>query len=122
MKNSLNWFEIVVTDMPKASAFYAAVVGKPLQLMTFQGTPHAVFAADGPGAITGALVVDPARKPAPGGTVIFLDVDRVELAVARAREAGGTIVQPPLSIGEHGTAAIIADRDGNHVGLHAPKS
>jgi predicted enzyme related to lactoylglutathione lyase len=71
------------------------------------------------GAI-GALIVDPKRPPRGGdGTVIYLRVDDVGLAVARAREAGAKIVQPLTSIGPMGWLALFADFDGNVVGLHA---
>jgi predicted enzyme related to lactoylglutathione lyase len=117
-RNAVNWFEISVKDIRKAAAFYTTVTGHPLELTDFGGIPHAVFAA-GPAGVHGALIEDADRAPAPGGTVIYLDVEAVQAALDRAREAGGTIVQPLTDLGPHGTCALIADRDGNVIGLHA---
>jgi hypothetical protein len=129
-RNALNWFEIAVTDITKAAAFYGNVTGAKLEVMSFGGRPHAVFGAGASGAPTdggvhGALVeTDQAiHKPSAGGTVIYLDIaDGVQRALDRAREAGGKIVQPLTDLGEHGTCALIEDRDGNLVGLHTAKA
>lgn len=122
VQNTLDWFEISVRDIQKAAAFYATVIGRPLDLSVVGGTPHAVFGASEHG-VHGALIQDPKRPPAAGGTVIYLAVhDSVASAVERAREAGGTIVQPVTDLGPHGICALISDRDGNVVGLHAEKA
>jgi uncharacterized protein len=33
--------------------------------------------------------------------------------------AGGSIVRPKFSIGEHGSVSIITDTEGNMIGLHS---
>jgi uncharacterized protein len=115
--NALNWFEIPVRDLPQAMTFYADVTGQKLELVN-PAIPHAIF-SPGPGGVHGALIVDPARTPGTTGTVIYLDVpDGIPAALERARAAGGKIVQPFTDLGEHGTCALIEDRDGNLVGLH----
>ncbi len=121
-RNAVNWFEISVTDIHKAAAFYAVVTGHALEQVDFGGIPHAVFAA-GASGVHGALIQDPKRAPSAGGTVIYLDIaDGVERAIERAREAGGTIVQPATDLGPHGTCALISDRDGNLIGLHTGRA
>ena len=120
-RNALNWFEISVKDVKQAAAFYATVTGKPLEQVEHDGVKHAIFGA-GPNSLHGALIENPKRPPAAGGTVIYFDIpDGVERALARAREAGGTIVQPLTDLGQHGTCALISDRDGNLIGLHTEK-
>jgi predicted enzyme related to lactoylglutathione lyase len=121
-KHAINWFEIPVRNLSKSASFYGAVIGRPLSQEVFGGIPHAMFATTGPEAITGALVEDPKREPGNRGVTIYLDVTAVQPAVERALAAGGKIVQPFTDIGPHGTIALIADRDGNVVGLHAPKA
>ena len=118
-RNAVNWFEISVNNIKQAAAFYTEVTGHPLELVDFGGIPHAVFSA-GPTGVHGALIEDEHRAPAPGGTVIYLDIaDGVQKALERAREAGGKVVQPLTDLGPHGTCALIADRDGNVIGLHS---
>jgi len=122
--HTLNWFEIPVTDMDRAVALYSAVIDGPLKLELFGGVPNAVFPRHADGAVTGALICDPKRPPVRGGgTTIYLNVPGgVAPALGRAREAGATVVLPVTDIGPFGTIALIADRDGNVVGLHTPKA
>src|SRR3954464_12962636 len=111
LQHPLDWFEIPVRDLAKASAFYGAVVGQPLEHKDFGGRDHAIFVAETP---CGALIVDPTLTAGASGVRIYLAVtDSVEAAVGRAREAGAKIVQPATSIGPMGTIAAIEDRDGN---------
>ena len=47
-------------------------------------------------------------------------VDNLETYLSRAEELGGTRVMPPMELpGDFGTIAVIADPDGNRVGLWA---
>ena|ERR1051325_5728279 len=117
MKNTINWFEIPVTNMQKSVALYEAMLDKKLTIADFGGMPHGVF-PHGDGVVSGALVVDPNRKAGRTGTTIYLDAPGIARCVSRAVEAGAKVVQPVTSIGEHGTIALIEDLDGNVIGLH----
>lgn len=117
----VNWFEIPVTDIHKATALYEAMLDTKLALSDFGGVPHAVL-ANGDGSCTsGALISDPARPPRRGSsTVIYLNAkDGVARCLSRAVEAGARVVQPLTAIGPHGTIALVEDLDGNVIGLHA---
>lgn len=116
---NVNWFEIAVSDLAKATKLYEATFDTALKVAPFNGIPHAIFQAGE--RSSGALIQDPAR-PAKAGhsTVIYLQVPSVKDALARAAEAGAKIVQPETSIGPQGFVGLIADLDGNVVGLHTP--
>jgi predicted enzyme related to lactoylglutathione lyase len=117
-RNTINWFEIPVRDMEKSQALYSAMLNATLQLADFGGIPHAVF-PHGTATVSGALVVDPKRKPGSSGPLLYLDApDGVARCVARALEAGAKLVQPATPIGPHGIIAVIEDLDGNVIGLH----
>src|SRR5262245_39834012 len=79
--SSLNWFEIPVTDMIRAVAFYEGMLGRKLNQSSFGGVAHAMFptgdagAGYDPNAITGALVQQ--GKPGESGVRIYLNVDGV---------------------------------------------
>jgi predicted enzyme related to lactoylglutathione lyase len=120
-KNSINWFEIPAGDMDKAVAFYEKTLGVTLDRMVFGEEPHAMFPVEKDGqGVTGALVGRKGAKAGPGGVVIYLDApDGVTACLARAKAAGGKEVLPHTAIGEHGFCAVIADLEGNHVGLHS---
>ena len=91
-KHAINWFEIPVTDMDRAVAFYEAVLGVPLERMDV-GTPVAVFPHDDEG-VGGALSLD-GRKPSAEGSLVYLEVDgKLQDALDRVPGAGGEVVLP----------------------------
>ncbi len=71
MKNLINWFEIPVTDMARAIAFYEQVMQISLRRETMDGADLAVFpyAEPGPG---GALIKQDDVAPVAQGVVIYL--------------------------------------------------
>ncbi|CAN5323777.1 VOC family protein [soil metagenome] len=116
--NAINWFEILTTDLDRAATFYEATLGVRLRRESFNGTPHAIFAVDG---VSGALIFDAKRKPVSGGTMVYLDAPDLDAALERAAKAGGKVLLGKTDIGDPGAIAIIADSEGNHIGLHAEK-
>ena len=116
----INWFEIPVRDLDRASAVYTALYEVPLEHEEFEGVRQAKLTRPGHAGAFGALVADPARPPAPGqSTVIYLDaVGGLDGCLARAVAAGATVVQPRTAIGPQGYIALFADLDGNVIGLH----
>jgi len=116
MKNSVNWFEIPVVDMPRAQAFYEAVMNVKLVGRDFMGAPMAIFAAEG---VAGALVKVPNRKPNADGALVYLNAGtELDAVLSRIEKAGGKIVMPRTEIGPQGSMAVMADTEGNQVGLH----
>jgi predicted enzyme related to lactoylglutathione lyase len=120
MKNTINWFEIPTRDMDKAVRFYEAALATTIKRETFGGVPHGVF-PHANGTVTGALVADGKRQPGATGALIYFDcADGVPAVLDRATKAGAKMVLPVTAIGEHGWIAVVADLDGNEIGLHAP--
>jgi predicted enzyme related to lactoylglutathione lyase len=119
--NTLNWFEINVRNLDASAKLYGAMLDAELKREVLFGIPHAVFLAEKP-ATTGALIADPKRAVGHGGGVVYFHAkDGVKACFARALEAGAKPVLPPQAIAPFGTIAVVADLDGNHVGLHAPE-
>ena len=121
MKNAVNWFEIPAADFDRAVKFYDAIMSKPLRRESFGGMPHAVFAYEGEG-VSGAVSKMDRNSPSPQGTLVYLNVEGyLDKAVENTAKAGGRILSEKMSIGENGFVAIIADTEGNTVGLHSMK-
>ncbi len=116
----INWFEIPVADIDRAARFYEKVLGVSLKREDFAGVPHAIFARRLNADVSGALVADPRRAPGPG-SVVYLDAPELDAALGRVTTAGGSVVVPKTDIGEMGLYAIVADTEGNHVGLHTTR-
>jgi uncharacterized protein len=120
MQNAINWFEIPVSDLDRAVAFYEAVLGVKLRREVFGGRPMAIFPYSD-GGVGGALLHDPRRAPSADGSILYLHVgDRLEQALASAKQAHGEVVLPKTHIGDPGHIGIVRDTEGNLVGLHAP--
>ena len=115
MSNVLNWFEIFVTDMDRAVAFYEAMLGVTLKRETFGGEPHGTFAGDN----TGALVLRAGKQPSSDGAVVYFNCNqKLDACLQRAVDAGGRVVVPKTDIGPAGVFGIVVDSEGNAVGLH----
>jgi predicted enzyme related to lactoylglutathione lyase len=116
MRNALNWFEIPVRDIDRATRFYEAFLGRTLRRELFGGLPYGVFPFEPPG-ISGAIVQDPRRSPG-SATLVYLNANgELDDILARAATAGASVLLPKTSIGKDGYIAIVVDSEGNHVGL-----
>ncbi len=118
LKNAVNWFAIAVTDLERSATLYGAMLDRTLKREEVLGIPHAIIPTEAP-AVGGTLVHDPRRQPGGNATLVYLNApDGVARCLARAVEAGATVMVP-LTRTPFGEIAVIADFDGNHVGLHA---
>jgi len=114
--HAIQWFEIPVTDLDRATAFYEAIFSLTLERMEL-GTPVAVFPADEDG-VGGALSLDD-REPSDQGSLVYLTAPNgLQTALDRVPGAGGEVLLPRTDIGDdYGYYAYIKDTEGNKVGL-----
>lgn len=125
--NAINWFEIPAVDYGRAVAFYEGLLATTLQREDMAGQEIAVFPYE-MGGVGGAVVPQGAvaactQQPGAGGTLVYLNAGTLgafDAALGRLEGLGGRIVQPKTSLGPIGHIAVIADTEGNRVGLHAP--
>jgi predicted enzyme related to lactoylglutathione lyase len=121
MNDVIDWFEIPTLDLERAVRFYETVLGARFKRETSGGPPQAMFVGKGE-APFGALVQDPRRKPAMDGALVYLSAGTdLDGCIERAARAGGRVVLPRTDIGDPGFIAIVADSEGNTVGLHAER-
>lgn len=126
--NPIVWFEIYVQDMPRAQAFYERVFQCKLetmqepeglapgtQMMFFPGDDMASYGANG-------MLVKMAGVPSGGGgTLVYFSCDDCAIEQGRVEAAGGQMLKPKFSIAPHGFIALVADTEGNCIGLHSMK-
>ncbi|HEY1394393.1 MAG TPA: VOC family protein [Methylibium sp.] len=120
-RNALNWFEIPVRDLARASRFYEALLDKPLRRENMGANQLAVFSYEQPG-VGGCLIQGPEMPaPADNGTTVYLDASpSLDAVLARVETAGGRIATPRIDLpGDIGCFAHVLDTEGNRVGLHA---
>jgi predicted enzyme related to lactoylglutathione lyase len=122
MTNPVFHFEIPVTDMDRAIAFYEDVFGYRLTREEVDGYDMAFFprAGDAPGA-SGALAKGDVYRPSHDGPVIYFDVPDIDAVIARAEARGSKVLYPKKDIGEAGFVAEIEDSEGNRIALSQVK-
>ena len=119
--NSLNWFEIPATDITRSTKFYETIFGIEMEENNMGDAKMSFFPWEaGSGKATGAVVQSPQHKPSIEGTIVYLNANpNMDGVLAKVEEAGGKILVPKMSIGEHGNIAFIMDTEGNNVGIHS---
>lgn len=116
--NRVVWFDLPVVDLERASRFYEAVLGLPVQREQVGDLGFSVLAHDqGNG---GCLVPGvPAREAHSGPLLYFNAEGRIRAAVAEVERWGGRVLEPIRSIGPHGFRAVALDSEGNRIALHS---
>ena len=145
--NPVGWFEIYVQDMPRAKAFYEAVLGYTLQKLNTSeaaaehpdmemwafpaemNNPGAagslvlgqpIVVENRPGA-AGSLVRMAGCPSGGGGTLVYFACEDCAVQAARVAPNGGHIHRDKVSIGPFGFIALATDTEGNMFGLHSMK-
>ncbi len=122
--NSINWFEISVSNIARAKKFYETLFGIEMKEAEMMGMKMAFFPAeDMNGKVSGGLVEGPMHKPSTDGAKLYLNANP-DLAntLSNVEKAGGQIALPKTKItDEIGYMAIFVDSEGNTVALHSNK-
>ncbi|MEM7457662.1 MAG: VOC family protein, partial [Planctomycetota bacterium] len=115
--NRAVWFDIQVSDLDRATAFYAAVPNVGVTKESFDGFEFSVIDhEDGNG---GCLVPMP-DEVTDKGIMLYLNVEgRIREAAEKVASNDGSVKQDVHPIGPHGFRAVILDSEGNRVVLHS---
>jgi predicted enzyme related to lactoylglutathione lyase len=122
MGSAITWFEIPVSDIERAVAFYSSVLDCEISILDMteeMGSFLGMIPARG--GIGGALVQNSqyAYVPSEEGSLVYLHVDgEVDKALERALAAGVEVLLPKSGLGDQGFTAWIRDSEGNRIGLH----
>ncbi|VYU07336.1 VOC family protein [Metakosakonia massiliensis] len=120
MNNLINWFELPVQDLQRATAFYEYCIDAQFRHENVAGMSMAVFHYQQP-ATGGALVKSEMLKPSADGAVVYLFTADIAASLAKVAEKGGVCCfGPEILPNDIGTIALIMDSEGNKVGLHQP--
>ena len=120
MANAVNWFEIPVTDLERATKFYETVTGNKLTYMEMGPSKMAMFPMlEGEANASGALVKDESYVPSQSGSIVYFSVENIEETLSKVESNGGATIMPKMDIGQHGFVAHFKDCEGNRVALHS---
>ena len=115
----VNWFEIPAVDVGRAAGFYATILDTELgEIPGPRGEPMKVFM--GPEGPSGSLMSGEGYTPGSDGPLVYIGCEDINAVLARVADAGGTVVQEHMPIGDYGAIGIFVDSEGNRVALHAP--
>lgn len=123
MKNSINWFEIPVTDFLRAKTFYTAITGSEIHEMPHPEFKYGMLPFDmQAGGVGGAIVQGKGYVPSMTCSLVFLNGgEDLDIALNKVEKAGGKILLPKTSIGPNGFMAQFTDTEGNRIALHSLK-
>lgn len=125
MKKLIAFFEIPVIDFHRAVDFYETVLNMKLPIFECGQEKMACFNEDGEtvGAISLSPDMLPDFLPAQKGILIHFNTDDISGALERVVQKGGQVVIPRTKIEAEcgGYFAVIADTEGNRIGIYADK-
>ena len=119
MQNRVVWFDIAVSDLQRAKAFYSKVFDIEMIENEMEPNKMAMFPFE-PSIASGCLVQGPDYKPSAEGAMVYLNGgDDLSAPLSRVEQAGGTALLDKMSIGEYGFIAYFLDTEGNKVALRS---
>lgn len=121
--NPVGWFEIYVQNMPRAQAFYEAVLKVSLESLSPPGDNSLQMMAFpmqmGVQGAAGSLVKMTGIPSGGNSTLVYFSCADCADEAGRVVAAGGKIEKEKMSIGEYGFIALAYDTEGNMFGLHS---
>ena len=117
------WFEVYVQDMMRAKAFYEAVFSMQLEKLEGPDSSEEMWAFPGPMddsmGSSGALVKMNGVLSGGNGVIVYFTCKDCATEASRVASNGGKVTKEKFSLGKFGFAALIADTEGNVIGLHS---
>jgi hypothetical protein len=115
--NPVVYFEIPVTNMPRAIAFYSAVFNFSFELENIDNNEMALFPfTETSSGISGALAKGEIYKPTKDGVLIYFKTENIEHTLQLATDNGAKILYPETNNGI-GLVAEFEDTEGNRIAL-----
>lgn len=117
--NPVNWFEIPVTNMDRASSFYSKVFGLEIAANEVNGNKMGWFPMEMEAAgAAGTLIEGEGYEPSHTGSLVYFRVEAINPTLELINSNGGKTLVPRVSIGEYGFISHFEDTEGNRVALH----
>lgn len=115
--HSIDYVELVVTDLAAATAFYAAAFG--WEFVDYGPTYVGIAPPGGEGPEVGGFLLADRRRPT-GGPFVLLYSDDIDSTARAITEAGGAVVRGPYDF-PGGRRLHFTDPAGNELGVWAAR-
>jgi uncharacterized protein len=112
MGNPVAWFEVAGRDTEALKRFYGGLFDWKLEHMAEM--PYTMVDPAGENGLRGGIGHDPSGGT--GHVTFYVQVDKLEDALSRAEELGGTKATDPMEI-PNGRIAHFVDPEGHLIGL-----
>ena len=120
--NTINWFEIPVTDFSRAKKFYETILDISIHEQKMGPIVMGFFPYEqGSGKLSGAIVSGEGYTPSKEGVSVYLNCNPdLASALSEIEKAGGKVLVPKTEIGTgFGFRAYFIDTEGNKIALHS---
>ncbi|MDL9936201.1 VOC family protein [Gordonia sp. ABSL1-1] len=112
------WFDLMSSDPDKAAEFYGAIFGWEAEEPRAEFGGYRNFAKNGK-RVAGLMQAMPDAGP-PNVWSVYLHTDDPQATVTAVEAAGGSIMVPPMDVGEEGTMVVAVDTAGAVIGFWKP--
>jgi uncharacterized protein len=113
------WLDLMTSDPERSRAFYGELFGWEAEEPNAEFGGYLNFTKDGVRVAGGGPHMDPSAG-LPDAWSVYLTTADAAATVAAANAAGGTTLAEPMSPGDTGTMAILADPAGAVIGMWQP--
>lgn len=112
------WFDLQTSNAAAARAFYAAVLGWTYEEQAPEYGGYAVAFKDG--AVASGIGQQEPGATYPSAWTVYFGVANADAACAKITAAGGSLMFPPMVIGDQGRMAMCTDPTGAAFGVWEP--
>ncbi len=114
------WLDLFTPDPASAARFYSEIAGWAASPPSEEFGGYQIF-SHGEGPIAGMMLNDGSQGMPPAWT-IYLETPDVDATAAKITENGGTVVMPPMTVGDMGKMLFAIDPAGAYFGAWEPGS
>ena len=117
----VTYFEIPVSHLSRAEAFYSRVFDVQLSRESVDGNEMAHFPhSEQDGIAPGSLAKGNTYAPGDRGVRVYFRVTSIGDVLQRVEVEGGRVAYPRTDVGDYGFVAEFFDTEGNRIGLSEP--
>lgn len=115
----MTWYELLTNDVKAAEQFYTNVIG--WKVTPFKGSPqpYDMFTRTGDQPVAGAMTIPPGMNYPPFWGM-YIEVAKLEDAVAKIERLGGSALSPVIEVPEVGRMRTMKDPQGAVFSIHEP--
>ncbi|WP_137876061.1 VOC family protein [Rhodococcus sp. Q] len=113
------WFDLMSSDPAKAAEFYRAIFGWEVEAPREEFGGYQNFTKNGRRVAGLAPWMEEAGGP-PNIWSVYLRTDDAAATLEAAEAAGGSVMVPPMAVGDEGTMAVVTDPAGAVIGFWQP--